>query len=110
MKNINIDENVYFFKTESFISSAAILSLCDFCISSDTSFVHLANSKDIPLLAFYSSVFNDGFNTDFLCAPNYAKSKQIVESTGISNLNVNDIVNAILHELKLLDKVGGDNE
>ncbi|MBN4866473.1 MULTISPECIES: glycosyltransferase family 9 protein [Providencia] len=110
VKNINIDENVYFFKTESFISSAAILSLCDFCISSDTSFVHLANSKDIPLLAFYSSVFNDGFNTDFLCAPNYAKSKQIVESTGISNLNVSDIVNAILHELKLLDKVGGDNE
>lgn len=109
-KNINIGENVYFFKTASFISSAAILSLCDFCISSDTSFVHLANSKNIPLLAFYSSVYNDGFNTDFLCAPNYTKSKQIIEPTGISNLNVDDIVNAILHELKFLDKVGGNNE
>lgn len=98
-KNINVGENVYFFKTASFISSAAILSLCDFCISSDTSFVHLANSKNIPLLAFYSSVYNDGFNTDFLCAPNYTKSKQVIEHTGIKNISVDNIITEILDEI-----------
>lgn len=105
VKKINMTDNAYFYKTDSFISSAALLSLCDFCVSSDTSFVHLANSKNIPLLAFYSSVFNDGFNTDFLCAPNYAKSKQIIEPTGISCLDVNEIVHAILNEIKILNNI-----
>ncbi|MEQ5287293.1 glycosyltransferase family 9 protein [Providencia huaxiensis] len=105
VKKITMTKNSFFYKTDSFISSAALLSLCDLCISSDTSFVHLANSKNIPLLAFYSSVFNDGFNTDFLCAPNYAKSKQIIEPIGIRNLNVEEIVYAILNEVKSLKSI-----
>ncbi|ELY3858031.1 MULTISPECIES: glycosyltransferase family 9 protein [Providencia] len=109
MKHINLTGNSYFYKTRSFLSSAAILSLCDFCVSSDTSFVHLANSKDIPLLAFYSSVYNDGFNTDFLCAPNYKKSKQIIEPTGIKNIKVDDIVNAIIAEIKQYYRIDGGN-
>ncbi|WP_272525150.1 MULTISPECIES: glycosyltransferase family 9 protein [unclassified Providencia] len=98
-KNINISGNSFFYKTDTIMSSAAILSLCDLCVSSDTSFVHLANSQNIPLLAYYSSVYNDGFNTDFLCAPNYKKSKQIIEPKGIKNIDVIDVVSSINQEL-----------
>lgn len=100
INNIIFGDGVYFYKTSKFLSSAAILSLCDFCISSDTSFVHLANSKNIPLLAFYSSIYNDGFNTDFLCAPNYLKSKQVINSSGIQSIKVSDIVKCVLEEIK----------
>lgn len=61
--------------------------------------MHLANSQNIPLLAYYSSVYNDGFNTDFLCAPNYKKSKQIIEPKGIKNIDVIDVVSSINQEL-----------
>lgn len=86
LSSISLCDNSYFFEAPDFMSAAAVLCQCDFVASVDTSFVHVANSGNKPALVFYSSVYNDGYNTDNLCGPNYQKAKQIIEKDGISNI------------------------
>ncbi|WP_333498046.1 glycosyltransferase family 9 protein [Kluyvera sp. CHPC 1.2972] len=86
LASITLPENAYFFEAPDFMCAAAVLSMSDFVVSVDTSFVHVANSYNKPSLVFYSSVYNDGYNTDDLCGPNYLNAKQIIAKTGISAL------------------------
>lgn len=86
LASITLPENVFFFEAPDFMCAAAVLSMSDFVVSVDTSFVHVANSYNKPSLVFYSSVYNDGYNTDDLCGPNYPNAQQIIAKEGISTL------------------------
>lgn len=93
---LSLADNCFYFKTEDFVSSAAILGMCDLVVSVDTSFVHVANSHDKPALVFYSSVYNDGYNTDHLCGPNYDKAIQRIEKTGIRHRDSGQIYHEVM--------------
>lgn len=97
--SIDMQNNTYYFESPDFMSAAALVGLCDFIISVDTSFVHIANSQNKPALVLYSSVYNDGYNTDTLCGPNYNNARQIVESCGVASMSVDLIYNYVNEEL-----------
>lgn len=102
LSSISLHDNSYFFDAPDFMSAAAVLCQCDFVVSVDTSFVHVANSGNKPALVFYSSVYNDGYNTDNLCGPNYPKAKQIIEKKGISLIPSQYIYDEVVHSLNNL--------
>lgn len=102
LSEISLYENTYFFEAPDFISAAAVLCQCDFVVSVDTSFVHVANCGNKPSLVFYNSVYNDGYNTDDLCGPNYPNARQIINNQGISAISPQYIHDEIINSLDKL--------
>lgn len=100
LEKVTLQDNTFYFEAPNFSSAAAVLCACDFVISVDTSFVHVANSHNKPLLAFYSSVYNDGYNTDTLCGPNYSNARQIINEKGISEISPDYIYAEVVKELE----------
>lgn len=102
LSSVTLRDNSYFYDAPDFMSAAAVLCHCDFVVSVDTSFVHVANCGNKPALVFYSSVFNDGYNTDYLCGPNYPKARQVVEKNGVFLIKSEDIYDEINDYLNVL--------
>ena len=100
--SIEMQNNSYYFESPDFMSAAALVGLCHFIVSVDTSFVHIANSQNKPALVLYSSVYNDGYNTDTLCGPNYNNARQLVEASGVASMPAEIICNYIGEELSKL--------
>lgn len=100
--SVEMQNNSYYFESPDFMSAAALVGLCDFIVSVDTSFVHIANSQNKPALVLYSSVYNDGYNTDSLCGPNYNNARQIVEASGVATMPAELIYGYIKDELSKL--------
>lgn len=76
--NINESKRLIINKLESFHEACAVLKLCDFVVTSETSFVHVSNAFAKEMVCIYGSENMEEFDNNINFGPNYPGATQII--------------------------------